>query len=120
MCENRIAICLPRLPKFQLIDAVPIGHRFACPPTKPVINVKKIKHQKTRFALSPSDIVSLPSSSNCTNFRLCPPIDITTRQRFGRSLLALYFQKHRYISPMTTSKRNQFLSLLFTKKETII
>ena len=37
---------------------------------------------------------------------------ITSHTRFGRGVLALYFQKHRFISPIENEKNEQFLCLL--------
>jgi hypothetical protein len=49
-----------------------------------------------------------PSTQNTTN----SPLNIISHTRFGKSMMALYFQKYRFISPIANpNKKEQFLKL---------
>jgi hypothetical protein len=66
-------------------------------------------HQSTLINPSINSI-----SSQNTNIRnhINVPINIISHTHFGKSMLALYFQKYRFISPINNNKKDQFLQFL--------
>jgi len=107
----RIQISFIKNHKSYLIDALNISSRI------PVVHhhhrMKRIlpkKHQPNP---------SISSSLLPTNIKI--QIDTPSHTRFGKSMLALYFQKYRFISPIDNNKKDEFLRLLkaFRSKQNI-
>jgi hypothetical protein len=69
------------------------------------------KHQPTpsisSYRTPPTNIKKIPIKA---------PFNITSHTRFGKSMLALHFQKYGFTSPIKTSKKDQFLHLLKLNK----
>ena len=78
-------------------------HSSAPPKHVPTINHIHTLVSSPVTKLSPT----LPAKNHSSS-----PVDIVSHTRFGRSILALYFQKHRFVSPNANSKKEQFLRLL--------
>ncbi|CAF0832559.1 unnamed protein product [Adineta ricciae] len=85
--------------------SIPIIHQHSSAPPK---HVPTINHIHTSVASPVTRLLpTLPAKSHFPS-----PIDIASHTRFGKSILALYFQKHRFISPNVNNKKDQFLWLL--------
>ncbi|UJR36028.1 hypothetical protein I4U23_028767 [Adineta vaga] len=89
-----------------------------------LIPIKKHSNMSPKRSLSkkhPSTVIysslsspSVPEAVTSVKSQIHSSLNITSHTRFGKSMLVLYFQKHRFISPIQNNKQDQFLRLLTT------